>query len=342
MLTPLATAVLIALKKILPPQYNPALKNHLVKGTVTFSTKEVAFDKIKKGRKLAPLVSPMVGGKPQKTKASKMVSVEPAYVKPTDVVTSDRIMVRQPGENLMGDQTPAQRLNVVRADILLEHDESIDRREEWMIAEVLKTGAVTLEAEGFETLHVDFGRSPENNVTLSGSDKWSVLDKNTSQKPMDDIEDWSSRCNIVADYVCMGRDAWRQFRQFKCVKDVLDTRRGSKSELELGPMNNAHYQWVGTIGSMDIFVYIGAYEDDTGADQLYVDANGVMVTGKSIELYMGYGGIQDVKANAQGIVAATRYPSNWYQDNPSVEMIQTQSAPVPILLDADEVCYARV
>ncbi|EOX3957960.1 major capsid protein [Vibrio alginolyticus] len=341
-LTALTTAVLIALKQQMPPQYIPALRKRLVKGEITFPTKAIAFDKIKKGRKLAPLVSPMISGKPQKQKGGVMTSVEPAYVKPTDTVTSDRLLKRLPGEALMGELSPAQRLNAIRADLLNEQYESIDRREEWMLCEVLKTGGVTLEGESFEPIHIDYGRSPENNVTLSGADKWSALDKATSEKPMEDIEDWASRCNLVANEVYMGRAAWRLFRSFKCVKDALDTRRGSRSQAETAALNNANFKWVGSIGEFDFFVYTGAYEDDAGTDQLYIDDNGVMVTSSDVEIYFAYGAIQDVKANAMGIVEATRYPSNWFTENPSAEWLQTQSAPVPVMLDADEACYARI
>lgn len=342
MLNPLTTAVLVALKKQLPARYIPALRQRLVKGVIPFTTKEVAFDKVKKGRKLAPLVSPMVAGKPNKAKGGVTTSVEPAYVKPTDVVSSDRLLKRQPGEALMGEMNPAQRLNAIRADLLAEQYEAIDRREEWMICEMLKTGGVTLEGPEFEAVHIDYGRSAENNVTLTGADRWSQLDKETSQKPLEDVEDWAARCNLISDEVYMGKDAWRLFRSFKCVKDALNTRRGSSSKAETGPLNNANFKWVGMIGELDFFVYIGAYENDTGNDELYIDANGVMVTSSEADIYMGYGAIQDVKANAQGFVATSRYPSNFFTDNPSLEWLQTQSAPVPIMLDADEVCYARV
>lgn len=343
-LSALTTAVLFALRQQLPPRYQPALKNMFVKGIVTFNTKSIVFDKIKKGRKLAPLVSPMVAGKPNKAKGGTMTSVEPAYVKPTDVVTPDRLIKRQPGEALMGTQSPAQRLNAIRADMLLEQDEAIERREEWMLCEVLKTGAVTLEGESFEPINVDYGRSAANNVTLSGSDLWSArfaADKADNQ-PLLDVENWMDRCNVVCDAVVMGKDAWSIFRQFQSVKDVLDTRRGSNAQAEIGPLNNSAFQWVGRIGTVDYYVYKGAFEGDDGNDKLYIDANGVLCTSKDVEIYMAYGGIQDAKANANGFVEATRYPSNWYTDNPSVEWLQTQAAPVPVMLDADDACYARV
>jgi uncharacterized membrane protein len=48
----------------------------------------------------------------------------------------------------------------------------INRRLEWMAASALVSGTVTVAGEGYETKVVDFGRSPDLTITLSGSDKW--------------------------------------------------------------------------------------------------------------------------------------------------------------------------
>ena len=339
--SPISTAVLIALKKELPPRFKTALRNRLVKGEITFPTEEIAFDKIKKGRSLAPLVSPMQAGKPNRAKGGTQTTVTPAYVKPHDLVTAGRLIKRAPGEALNGELTPAQRLEAVRSDILLEQEECIERREEWMVCEVLKTGGVVLESPDFEAIHVDYQRRPENNVTLSGADRWSVLPKD-SQQPLDDLEDWMSNCNMICDEVYMGREAWKLFKSFDCVKDLLNTRRGSSSKAESGPLNNGHFKWVATLNDIDIFVYNGAYEDEKGVEQLYIDTNGVLTTSSLVELYMAYGAIQDVEANANGLVEATRYPKNWFTKDPSAEHIQTQAAPIPVMLDPNEACYALV
>lgn len=341
MINPLATAVLVALKKQLPPQYVPALKNFFVSKEITFQTKEIAFDKVKKGRKLAPFVSPMVGGKANRRLGTTFTSVEPAYLKPTDNVTSDHLITRMAGEALMGELSPAQRRNMIRADLLMSQEEAIVRSEEWMVAQLVKTGKVVVKGDGFEPIEIDYGRSKENNITLAADDKWSALDKETSTQPLDDIEAWASRCSIIADRVVMGADAWATFRQFKSVHALMDNRRSSASNGELGPINNAAFQWVAKVGQYDIYVTKGVFENESGAQEAYLDKNGVLVTGAA-EIYMGYGAIQDVKANAAGVVQTKRYPSNWFTDNPSVEWLQTQTAPLPIMLDADEICYALV
>jgi hypothetical protein len=342
MYSPIATAVLIALHQELPPQYTPALKNFYVKGVVTFNTAEVFFDKIKKGRKLAPLVSPMESGKPNKERSAIQQSITPAYVKPTDAITSDLLLKRRPGERPLGTLNPAERRQAIVADKLMEQDASIERREEWMVVQMLTTGKVVLEGPEFESVELDYERSPENQVTLIGGDCWDVLDKETSEKPLKDIEAWAENCHLLADHVVMDKSTWSIFKQFKCVKDLMDTRRGSKSTGETGPLNNQAFKWVATVGEYDIYVTNGAYENDAGVDTKYFAAGGVLVGSSAAEIYMAYGGIQDVEANANGIVETERYPSNWFQKNPSIEMLQTQSAPVPVMFDADDFCFAHV
>lgn len=340
--TATSTSTLLGLKRIFPPKYVPALRDRFIKGNVTFPTETVSFDQIVRGRKLAPLVSPMIGGKPQKSKGGKMTSIMPAYLKPTDVVKGNRLLKRMPGEALLGEMTPAQRLNAIRTDILLEQDASCNRREEWMVCEVLKTGGVTLEGEDYPAQHVDFGRSPENNIVLSGADKWENLDKETSRQPLTDLANWASRCHVPVTEITMGQKSWYEFSSFECVQKLMNSRRGSESHGELGALSNTSHQLVAHVGHFDIYLYTGTYEDEDGNDQLYIDDNGVLLTSPGVEIYMGYGAISDVEAAASGIVEADRWPRNWINKDPSAENIQTLSAPIPVMMDADEACYVRV
>ncbi len=57
---------------------------------------------------------------------------------------------------------------------------------------------------------------------------------------------------------------------------------------------------------------------------------------------MAYGGIKDAKANANGIVKAKRYPKNWFTDDPSVEYLQTQAAPLPVVPNPNDFVHVEV
>ncbi|WP_387693391.1 major capsid protein, partial [Photorhabdus sp. RM71S] len=64
----------------------------------------------------------------------------------------------------------------------------------WMAANALVKSQITVVGDGFETTVIDFGRSSNLTVTLSGSDKWplKVAAGATNTQPSDDIEAWQT------------------------------------------------------------------------------------------------------------------------------------------------------
>ena len=75
------------------------------------------------------------------------------------------------------------------------------------------------------------GRSAANNITQSGSTEWSKRDKSTYD-PTDDIEAYALNASGVVNIIVFDPKGWALFRSFKAVREKLDTRRGSHSELE--------------------------------------------------------------------------------------------------------------
>jgi len=296
---------------------------------VTFDTKEIAFDKLSKSRKLAPLVSPMVAGKVNKQAGGILSSFSPAYVKPKDVVDPQMLLERMPGEAIGGELSPAQRRNAVIVQLLTDQDESITRREEWMAAQAVLTGKITAEMEGQGTYEVDFQRKAENNITLTGAAQWTGLDPETSTKPIEDIETWADQAEGIVNIAVMDKLTWALLRKFKCIKDAIDKTLAQKSSVELGPNVKKEAAWVGNLNGIDLYVYKGTYEENDVEVNIMPDYTFVLGSTFS-DGVRAYGGIQDVKANANGIVSGARYPKNFFTDDPSVEYLMTQSAPLPV------------
>ncbi|TLX65076.1 major capsid protein [Stutzerimonas nosocomialis] len=328
------TTTLLGVKQILP-RFTPLFLQMFFPTVATFGTEEVAFDKIKKGIRLAPFVSPMASGRARRERGGQLINFKPAYLKPTDVVKPSRTLKRRPGEALNGELSPAQRMDAIRADILNDHEQEIVAREEWMAVQAVLTGKVIVEGEDYEAQEVDYYRSPENQVVLGGAAKWDTVDPETYD-PTEDLEDWAANASGPVGVILMDKLAWRLFARFKKVQDKLETRRGSTSQLELGPQVEREIMRKGFFGEYEILVYTGKYEDAEGNKLNYMPDHTVLLAPASADNVMAYGGIQDARANDMGIVETTRYPSNWFTDNPSVEWLQTQSAPVPALFDADE------
>jgi len=334
------TTTLLGVKEILP-KFTPLFLQMFFPTAATFGTEEVAFDKIKKDRRLAPFVSPLVSGRPRRERGGFLSTIKPAYIKETDVVRPTRLIKRRLGEALNGEMNAAERHDAVIGDILVEQEENIVAREEWMAVQAVLYGKVIMEGPDHPPVEVDYGRSPENQIVLAGAAKWDAVDVETYD-PTDDLEEWSAETTGAVGLVIMGKGAWKLFSRFKAVKALLETRRGSTSQLELGPQLEKEVMRKGFFGEFEIVVYTGKYTDDEGAKTNFMPDYGVLIAPASADNVMAYGGIQDAKANANGIAEATRYPSNWFTDNPSVEWLQTQTAPVPALFDADEFVFVLV
>lgn len=334
------TTTLLGVKELLP-KFTPLFIQMFFPSIATFATEEVAFDKIKKDRRLAPFVSPLVSGRARRERGGFLTTLKPAYLKPTDAVRPTRLIKRRPGEALNGELTPAQRHDAVVADLLVEQEEEIVTREEWMAVQAVLTGKVIIAGEDYPTQEVDYGRSAENQVVLAGAAKWDTVDPDTYD-PTADIEDWATETTGSAGLLIMDKLAWRLFSGFAAVKAKLETRRGSTSQLELGPQLEREVMRKGFFGEYEIIVYTGKYTDSEGDKVNFMPDHTLLIAPATTDNVMAYGGIQDAKANANGIAEATRYPSNWFSDNPSIEWLQTQSAPVPVLFDADEFTVVTV
>lgn len=338
---PLSTAVLLGIIQQTQP-FTSFFLNMFFPTVVTFDTESIAFDKLVENVTLAPFVSPVVAGAVRRSQGGQLKVLNPAYIKIKDQVVPGQLLKRRAGERLGGELSPESRRLAAITQLLRNQDKAILHREEWMAAQALITGKVIISGEGYETVEVDFDRAPQNTVELSGQAKWSALDKQTSNQPVDDLEDWAERCSGPVNAVVMGKKAWREFIAFKSVKDLLNTRRGSQSQMETGPSQVRDAQYKGTIGTFDIYVYTGKYVDASGAQVSFMPENGVLLGNSNYEGVRAYGAIQDVRAAAGGAVATDRYPKSWINEDPSAEYIMTQSAPLMVTPDANAFVFANV
>lgn len=319
--------------------FTPFLKRLFFPNTKNFTTKEIAFDKIEKGLKLAPFVSPLVAGKVQKRKGGMMVSFEPAYVKPKDVLEPEQWLNRMPGEPLGGGYSPQQRHDVAVANYLDDHDQQIERREEWMCAQVVRTGKVIVEGEDYPASEVDYQRAAANTAVLVGADRWSQLPID-STKPEDDLREWFGLAKTPVNLTVMNSKTYALFSRFKCIKEQTDTTfRGAAASLQTGAIPFEVEHLVGYYNQVAIWLYDGTFEDENGIEQKFIEDGEIIMGSTNHGGYFCYGAIQDPRA---GLQALNRYPKNWIQEDPAAEFVMTQSAPLPVDKNPNRIVYRKV
>ncbi|SHN18255.1 major capsid protein [Roseibium suaedae] len=321
----------------------PWLKTMFFGDTLTFTTPEIAFDKLKARRKLAPFVSPKVPGKIRGKRGRSVETFEPAYVKPKNAIEPDQNFVRLTGEAINGELAPEQRYNQAVIQELDDQDAEITRREEWMCAQVLQTGSVIVEGEDYPAQNLNFNRDAALTKQLAGAARWGEA----GISPRDNIRAWATEVALksggsVTDVV-FGAEASELFVKDDEVKSILDNRRQADGQMQLGPVATGSQDMVaaylGSIGQFNFWQYTQIFEDEDGNITDFFPSLGCLVAARpTFNGAFCYGAIRDNRA----LRPMARFPKMWSEEDPSVDFLMTQSAPLPAPREVDATSFIMV
>jgi hypothetical protein len=309
-------------------------------------TERIEWSKITNYRHLAPLVLPTQQGRPTFRAEENMTSVKPGYLKPKDAVQDAAMLTRRAGLGELGQArplSPAERYMATVAAVLQKHRSDIERRWEWMAAQAVLYGSITLVDDGYPTATVDFQRAADHSITLGAGNRWGDTDVN----PVDDLDEWNDRMADVkfggpATDVIMGTAAWKVFKDDAQVLKLLnmDIRNTSGTSLDLGMGNGDKVQFKGNISrNLRVWVYSDYYEAPDGTVMPYMDPRDVLMIGQNVQGVKAFGAILDKKANFQPLAI---FPKMWDEEDPSATILMTQSAPLMVPINPNNTLRARV
>jgi len=320
-------------------------RNLCFNSVITFEDEYIDFEKIREGRKLAPLVVPTVQGRAVYSEASSVTRLKAAYVKPKESVSPGRVIKRRPGENLFAQNSlsPQARYNAIIGDILRVHRETIDRREEWLAAQAIINGKITLSGPDYPTRVVDFGRDAQHTITLGVGARWG----DAGVKPMTDIQTWIDRVRRAqfggpVNRLTVGSAVLPVLLADADVLKQLDTQtRGTNADLNTGLRAGEYVEYIGKLGpNLELWVNSDFYEDpDTGTATPFLDTKTVVLTGPNIMGVRCFGAILDEKA---GFNATPVFPKMWSQEDPSATFVMSQSAPLTVPVNPNNSLSAKV
>lgn len=323
-------------------QMKPArtfLKNTFFGGTPrTFDTEYVDIDIIKGKRRMAPFVSPVVGGKTVERLGYKTDTYKPVLIAPDMVTTAEDAMRRAAGENIYGAASPSERMAEQLGRDLAELDSLITRREEWMCAQALFTGQIHMVGEGVDEI-VNFGLT--HNEILAGTDLWT----DASSNPLAYLR--SVRRTIIQDsgvspnIMIAGSDAIDAFLANAAVQKAMDMRRVDMGQIVPSTLPNGvtYYGYIRDV-ALDIYGYDEWYLDDAGIEQPMVPVDKILVASTNARTDMLYGAI--VEADTNETFALPRVPKSWTVPKPSARFVALKSRPLPVPVQIDAFYVAKV
>lgn len=295
----------------------------------------IHFDVDDSKPRLTPFVSPLIAGKVVENEGFVTKTFKPAYAKDKRRFQPREFTKRQIGEQIGGSMSPAERERLALGRALTNQLEMLTRREEVMAAEALRLGQVTVAGEGFATQVVSFGRDVALRDIKTGNARWSI--DNAASDPLTHIETASTliqeKSGAVVSRVVMAPDAYIAFRERLRARDewklLVDSLRAStSSSMDLAPGNGEKARYIGTLGTVEYWVYDDIYIDPAdGATKHVMPSGEVVLLSSMIEGVRAYGMIEDFTAQLK----ATRYfPKSWVEEDPSVRWLLMQSAPLMV------------
>jgi len=292
---------------------------------------EIFFDVLTGKPRLAPFVSPFVEGQVVRHLGYETKSFKPAYVKDKRVFEDGRPVRRAPGEPISAPLDAMARRQRLIAQDTVDQIAMIQRRMEWMAAQVLLTGQVTVSGEKYPTTVVNFGRDAALTVTLTGTALWS----DAASTPLSDLETFSgyirTKSGANAVDVVMAQNVYTAFRGKADVAKLVDQSAGldSRTSLNLGPdMSRDGATYKGQIGDFRLWVYTETYTDESGSSVKFLPDNYlVMASSTGLEGVRHFGAIKD---EAAGFQPLDYFQKSWTQPDPAVRYLMMQSAPLVV------------
>lgn len=290
-------------------------------------SEEIHFDVEKDVLKLAPFVSPLVEGAIVTEKGYTTNSFKPAYIKQKTPLNAATALKRVIGEKLLGEYSPQQRMQLRTNAILMDHKTMISRRKEWMASSVLRLGSVTISGEAYPSQLVNFGRDAALTVALTGGARWGQ----TGVNPLADLQTWASliltKSGSPVYAVVMGIGAWNIFKEDQTVQKRLEVQRAlaQAPTMKQDAVRTLGAVYQGTVDGFAIWVYNSTYVDDSGTSQPMIPTNTVLMVGDVMGVQQ-HGAVLDFES----LQAVPIFSKSWEENDPSMRVILSQSAPLVV------------
>lgn len=314
-------------QKFLLNNFFPNLKNS--------DTEYVSIDIDIGKRRMSPFISPLVEGRLVEQRRMQTNIYKPAYIKDKRAPDLRKPLRRQLGERVGGTMSGAERM---QANLVFEMEDQVDmldRRLEWMAAQDLLNGMLTVAGEGFPTVVLDFGRDAALTIALTGTAQWGNAANFDAQGrdpvPTKSIEHWQRL--ILKKSGAQATDiifTTTPYELFLNASSVYGTVNQDKMQ-SYGNMVNPGAQIApgavlkGRWGNYRLWLYNDWYVDENNAEQPMIPDGNVIMCGPEMMGMQAFGQILDPEFSYESLSYA---PKTWINKDPAQRILMLQSSPL--------------
>lgn len=333
--------LIAALKQSKKP--NAFLWNLLVRKVVPRRTAKFEVQTKKSRRIMAPYVGKYENGVVLEKSGSEVSEFTPGQIKPIIRAEANELLEQQFGGTVYDeDTTMSDLVDDKQAEELSFLDETITRKEYWILGQMLTKGIIPVIGKSISTA-LKYNCNPSNFEILSGTSMWT----NEASDPLKYIEEKQAEIlrntGILIDSLVLTPSAATAFKNHPKVEKKLDLLQADI--LRIQPRNLGDgATYLGTITELNIDVYKfidWVTNAETGQDEPILPEGGALFAkSKSVEVH--YGAIPQIPfgEKKRQLFVGDRIPK-YYVEN-DAEMLRLASAPFPNPDDVDGFAFSVV
>ena len=305
--------------------------------TLTFPTEKISWEFYEGKRRLAPYVSPRLGSETIARDEYSLKTYTAPLIAPNRVITNDTLAQKLLGEATWNSgMTPEDRAAKIAAQDIMDLQDTISRREEFMCARVKQDGKLVIKGRGVNEV-VDYGF--ENIAVVDTADRWTPTFDIMGQ--LSTISREMSKDGINPDMLILGSDAADMMLRNERYLKLLDNRRVEIGEIKPSELEGG-ITYLGRIivpgATFELYSYTEWYPDTTDLDtdgqpklKPLVDPETVIIQSSREKNSMLYGSITQVDKSGNFVTHMGDYvPRTWFTENPSQKFVEISSRPLPM------------
>lgn len=297
---------------------------------ILFPTEQVSFEFSSAHRRLAPYVNPRIGSESISRDGYEVRDYRPPLVAPERVITNDTLMQKLLGEAPFNSGlSPEDRAAQIIAQDVIELQDAIWRREEYMCARVKQDGKLYIKGNGVNAI-VDYGF--KNVKSIDKTEKWDENFDILGQ--LNEYSDELLKAGFNADMLLLGRDAAKALLTNKKLIKLLDARRIELGEIRPVSLENG-VKYLGHIATygvdFDVYTYTEFYPDENGDLKSIIDPETCLIMSSTEQNSMLYGSVTLLDKNGDYMNYMEEYvPNTWFTQKPPQRFMSISSRPLPM------------